>query len=90
MSKQKLKKELHELIDKMEDEAILSILKEDIVAYQKTETGFDDLSDLTAEQRKELEESIIEDPEKDVVTEEEFNAHIETWKKRLLSTRKDS
>jgi hypothetical protein len=33
MSKDKLKKELHELIDKMEDEAMLSMVKEDIVAY---------------------------------------------------------
>lgn len=35
MSKEELKKELHDLIDNIEDEEILSVVKEDIVAYQK-------------------------------------------------------
>lgn len=89
MSKEKLKKELHELIDKMEDEEMLSMVKEDIVAYQKVETEFDDLSDLTPEERAELEESINEDPDKDVVSEEEFNNYIQAWRKKL-STKSDS
>jgi F420-0:gamma-glutamyl ligase len=89
MSKEKLKKELHELIDKMEDEEMLSMVKQDIVAYQKAETEFDDLSDLTPEERAELEESINEDPEKDVVSEEEFNNYIQAWRKKL-STKNDS
>ena len=83
MSKEKLKKELHELIDNMEDEAILNMVKEDIVEYQKAETTFDDLSDLTPEERAELEESINEDPDKDVVSEEEFNNYIQAWRKKL-------
>ena len=83
MSKEKLKKELHELIDNMEDEEMLSMVKEDIVSYQKTETTFDDLSDLTPEERAELEESINEDPDKDVVSEEEFNNYIQAWRKKL-------
>ena len=89
MSKEKLKKELHELIDNMEDEAILNMVKEEIVEYQKAETTFDDLSDLTPEERAELEESINEDPDKDVVSEEEFNNYIQTWRKKL-STKSDS
>ena len=83
MSKEKLKKELHELIDNMEDEAILNMVKEEIVEYQKAETTFDDLSDLTPEERAELEESINEDPDKDVVSEEEFNNYIQAWRKKL-------
>ena len=89
MSKEKLKKELHELIDNMEDEEMLNMVKEDIVEYQKVETGFDDLSDLTPEERAELEESINEDPDKDVVSEEEFNNYIQAWRKKL-STKSDS
>ena len=34
MSKEELKKELHQLIDNTEDEELLSMVKEDIVAYQ--------------------------------------------------------
>ena len=89
MSKEKLKKELHELIDSIEDEEMLGMVKEDIVGYQKAETAFDDLSDLTPEERAELEESINEDSEKDVVSEEEFNNYIQAWRKRL-STKSDS
>ena len=89
MSREELKKELHELIDNMEDEEMLNIVKEDIVAYQKAATGFDDLSDLTPEERAELEESINEDPDKDVVSEEEFNNYIQAWRKKL-STKNDS
>lgn len=82
MSKEQLKKELHELIDKIEDEELLNVVKEDIVAYQSP-PAFDDLSDLTDEQRAELEESINEDPEKDTISQEEFNQFIKTWRKRL-------
>ena len=84
MNKEKLKKELHELIENIEDEETLIMVKEDIVAYKKTGAGFDDLSDLTAEERADLEESIKEDPDKDVVSEEEFNNHIKAWRKNYL------
>ena len=91
MSKENLKKELHKLIDDTEDEELLSIVKEDIVAYQtKVNKKFDDLSYLTPEERAELEESIHEEPGKDTITQDEFNAHIEKWKQRLLSTRNGS
>ena len=89
MSKEKLKKELHELIDNMENEQLLNMVKEDIVAYQKTETDFDDLSDLTHAERAELEELANEDPDKDVVSEEEFYNYIDAWRKKL-STKSDS
>jgi F420-0:gamma-glutamyl ligase len=87
MSKEKLKKELHELIENMEDEEMLSMVKEDIVAYQKAETEFDDLSDLTPEERAELEESINEDPDKDTISHEEFKKNIEEWRSVLLQKR---
>ena len=83
MSKEKLKKELHELIDNIENEQLLNMVKEDIVAYQKTETAFDDLSDLTHAERAELEELANEDPDKDTISFDEFKKEISEWVSKL-------
>ncbi|MEP7239149.1 MAG: hypothetical protein ABI685_14815 [Ferruginibacter sp.] len=84
MSKENLKKELHELIDNMEDEELLSIVKEDIVAYQtKAKENFDDLSDLTPEDRQELKELAEEDPEKDTITFDELKKEMNEWVSKL-------
>ena len=83
MNNEKLKKELHALIDNTEDEELLNMVKEDIIAYQTeskkdpTAIGFDDLSDLSPEDRQELEELATEDIDKDTITEEEFTQHIQ-------------
>ena len=87
MSTENLKKELHALIENTDNEEILSMVKEDLVAYQTGEKEFDDLSDLSDEDRAELEELINEDPMKDTITEEEFKQHIEEWRIKL-STKK--
>ncbi len=80
MSKEQLKKELHQLIDETDDETLLSFVLEDIVTYKaKVNTHFDDLSDLSEEDRKELEEQAIEDPLADTITHEEFKQHISKW-----------
>jgi competence protein ComGC len=89
MNNEKLKKELHTLIDNTEDEELLNMVKEDIVAYQtESKKEFDDLSDLSPEDRQELEEQAAEDIDKDTITEEEFTQHIQQWRSRL-STKKD-
>lgn len=88
MSKQDLKNELHKLIDDTEDEQVLNMLKEDLVAYTKDASAFDDLSDLSPEDRAELEELANEDPEKDAISEEAYQKHIAQWRIRL-STKKD-
>jgi nitrous oxide reductase len=89
MNNEKLKKELHTLIDNTEDEELLNMVKEDIVAYQtESKKEFDDLSDLSPEDRQELEELATEDINKDTITEEEFTQHIQQWRSRL-STKKD-
>ena len=89
MSKENLKKELHKLIDDTEDEELLSIVKEDIIAYQtNVNKDFDDLSDLTPEERAELEELATEDIDKDTISYEEFKQHLDEWQSRLLQ-RKD-
>ena len=89
MNNEKLKKELHALIDNTEDEELLNMVKEDIIAYQtESRKEFDDLSDLSPEDRQELEELATEDIDKDTITEEEFTQHIQQWRSRL-STKKD-
>jgi hypothetical protein len=71
MSTENLKKELHTLIDNTDDELLLSMVKEDLVAYQTGEKTFDDLSDLSNEDKAELEELDNEDLLKDTVSYEE-------------------
>ena len=83
MSKEDLKKELHLLIDNIDDEETLSMVKEDIVAYQKSTEEIDDLSDLTPEERAELEELANEDPDKDSISYDEFKIHMKQWISKL-------
>jgi hypothetical protein len=84
MNNEKLKKELHELIDNTEDEELLNMVKEDIIAYQtESKKDFDDLSDLTPEERAELEELATEDIDKDTVSFEEYQKQMQEWRSRL-------
>jgi len=90
MGKEELKKELHQLIDNTEDEELLSMVKEDIVTYQtKTKENFDDLSDLSPEDRAELEELATEDPDKDSISFEDYKKNMDEWLTKL-SQRKGS
>jgi hypothetical protein len=84
MSKEDLKKELHHLIDTTDDEELLNIVKEDIIAYQtKSNKNFDDLSDLSPEDRAELEELAAEDPDKDTISFEELKKEMNKWVSKL-------
>ena len=84
MSKENLKKELHKLIDDTEDEELLSMVKEDLVACKtKANKNFDDLSDLSPEDRQELKELAEEDPEKDTITFEELKKEMNEWVSKL-------
>ena len=88
MNNEKLKKELHTLIDNTEDEELLNMVKEDIVAYQtESKKEYDDLSDLSPEDRQELEELATEDPMKDTISYEEFLKNIDEWRSKLLQKR---
>ena len=75
------------MIDETEDENLLNILKEDLIAYGKDTPAFDDLSDLSPQDRAELEELANEDPEKDTISYEEFKKNIEEWRIQLLQKR---
>ena len=84
MDKEELKKELHKLIDNTEDEELLSMVKEDIVTYQtKANKNFDDLSDLSPEDRAELEELAKEDMHKDTITFEELKKEMNEWVSKM-------
>ena len=84
MSKEKLKKELHLLIDNTEDEELLNMVKEDIIAYQtESKKDFDDLSDISPEDRQELEELATEDPDKDTMSLEELKKEVNEWVSKL-------
>jgi competence protein ComGC len=84
MNKEELKQELHHLIDNTDDEELLSMVKEDIVAYQtKTNKNFDDLSDLSPEDRQELEELAAEDMYKDTISLEELKKEMNEWVSKL-------
>jgi hypothetical protein len=84
MNNEKLKKELHTLIDNTEDEELLNMVKEDIIAYQtESKKEFDDLSDLSPEDRQELEEQAAEDPLKDTVSFEEYKKEMKEWLSKL-------
>ncbi len=86
MSKEDIKKELHELIDNTDDVEILNMVKEDIIAYSIKEKEFD-LKDLSAEDRAELEKQDVEDPMKDTITYEEHKKNIAEWRLELLQKR---
>jgi competence protein ComGC len=84
MSKEELKKELHKLIDNTEDEELLSMVKEDMIAYQtKVNKNFDDLSDLSPEDRAELEKLATEDPDKDTISFEALKKEMNEWVSKL-------
>jgi hypothetical protein len=83
---EKLKKNLHELIDSIEDEHTLSVLHEDIVPYvieNRTKEADDVEDDLTEEDLKELDEAIEEIDRGETISFEEFKKNMEEWRARL-------
>jgi hypothetical protein len=93
-NKEELKKKLHELIDGIEDEHILKVLNEDVIAYmvtnmdEDTNEDEDDIEDdLTEEQLKELDEAIAEVDRGETITLEEFKKNMEGTRAKLKSTK---
>lgn len=79
MSKKGLKKELLSYIENINDEALLSLLKEDFVFYGKVE-GADILDNLSEEQLKELRALTDEDDFKNTHTLAEFKEATQQWR----------
>ncbi len=81
----KLKEEIHRMIDEIEDEAALMLIKEKLAAYVTEDIA----EDLNEEQLKELNEALKEAGKGETVSYEEYVNHIKEWKKKL-SSQKDS
>jgi len=74
-----IKKELHRLIDTIENEHVLNILKEDAVAYLSQQ---DILDELSPEQLQELNEAILEADRGEGITPETFRKEMYSWRNR--------
>jgi hypothetical protein len=81
MDKKKLKEELHQYIDKLEDETALSMLHEATVEYEKTDQK-DILDELTPEQLARLQESIKQANEGKTFSHDEALKRIEAWRSK--------
>lgn len=74
-----IKKELHRLIDTIENEHVLNILKEDAVAYLSQR---DIPGELSPEQLQELNEAIPEADRGEGITPETFRKEMYSWRNR--------
>ncbi len=79
MSANDLKKELHHLIDNIDDEDILSMLKEECAFYFNVKQK-DITDDLSPEQLNELENQLSEDTMKNTVSLDEFKEATAKWR----------
>jgi hypothetical protein len=79
MSANDLKKELHHLIDNIDDEDILSMLKEECAFYSNVKQK-DITDDLSPEQLNELENQLSEDTMKNTVSLDEFKEATAKWR----------
>ena len=80
---EELKKELHEYIDRIDDEETLWMVHEEVAAYLKN--GFikqldEEVDYLTEEQEKELEEAIRQADAGEIISEEEYLKATARWR----------
>ena len=80
-SSKDLKKELHEYIDRIDDEETLWMVHEDVVEYMKKEKTEEQVDDyLTEKQQKQLDEAIRQADAGEFVTEEEYLKATARWR----------
>ncbi len=81
-SKEELKKELHALIDSIDDEETLNVLHDDVVPFvigsKVKESGAEEF--LTPEQEKELEAAIKEADNGETISWEDFLNATKQWR----------
>ncbi|HXL58361.1 MAG TPA: hypothetical protein VN958_18995 [Chitinophagaceae bacterium] len=77
----KLKEEIHRMIDEIEDEAALMLIKEKLAAYVTEDIA----EDLNEEQLKELNEALKEAGKGETVSYEKYVSHVKEWKRKLSS-----
>ena len=81
-TKEELKKELHSLIDSIQDEHLLNVLNDDILPYIiENRAGAQDAEEelLTDEQLAKLDEAILQADEGKVMDLNEFKRKMATW-----------
>ncbi len=78
MSK-KIKSKIYELLDSIEDKAILSQVMEDVAFYA---TKKDITDDLTPAQIKELDKAIYEADNQKTISWDDFKKEMNEWRKK--------
>ena len=78
MDKQKLKEELHQYIDNLEDETTLNMLHEATIEYQRADRK-DIIDELTPEQLERLNESLEQLKNGQTISHEEAMKRARTW-----------
>ena len=78
MDKKKLKEELHQYIDNLEDETALQMLHEAAVAYEKAGES-DIINELTLQQQERLKESLEQLNNGQWKSHEEVMKEARTW-----------
>lgn len=73
----KIKEEIIELLQNVDDENYLQVLKEDLVEYKTNQK--DVLDDLSPEDLADLKQIAEEDDFKDTITEEELFKSLARW-----------
>ena len=82
-TKEEIKKELHKLIDGIEDEHALNVLNEDVIPYvvaNRTKEKDEEEDYLTPEQEKDLEEAIRQADAGETISEEEYLKATARWR----------
>ncbi len=81
---QELKNELHEYIERVDDEGTLLMVREELVEYLKKDLIEEDIDEddyLTGEQEKELDEAAIRQADAgEFVSEEEYLKATARWR----------
>ena len=75
-----IKKELHEYIDRIDDEETLWMVHEEGAEYLKKEKAEEDEDYLTEEQKQQLNEAIRQADAGEFVTEEEYQKATARWR----------
>ncbi len=80
-SPKEIKKEIHEYVDRIDDEETLWMVHEDVLEYLKKEKPEKKEEDyLTEEQEKQLDEAIRQANAGEFVTEEEYLKATSRWR----------
>jgi len=79
-SRKKIKEELHEYIDNIDDEEILWTVHEKVAEYLKKEKSDENEDYLTKDQKKQLNEAIKQADAGEFVTEEEYLKATARWR----------